>query len=379
MLERRVIPNMDHKAFLAIGLAGTALLCSVALVLEFPQLLVVVLLLLAGVAITWLGAVYIKTLQTLNMQGRILTGLSELHPVQSSPEVIYQIQKILQRLFPTAQVQIYPGPANEVDPVIQWEQASSWAQQSVNAGRVLILTGQEEGLNMPTGVENLAVLPLQGPDPQALLLINAAQSSGAKNLQAVLEILRRHVAVVLDRLQEQEQQQDLAQSLLTVSITAMESHQPTFNGHAKRVARISRLIGQRLGMSRKELTFLAYAALLHDIGKWVLSEDSELNHASLGADLIPAGKAFADIEAAIRYHHERYDGSGYPEGLHHTEIPLAARIIAVADVYDALTKLAAEEERCDHGLALAGIKRGIGTRFDPLVVVAFEEVAAEIE
>lgn len=370
---------MTHKAFLTIGLASTALLCSVALAVELPQVAVVVLLLLAGVALTWLGAGYVKNLQTLNLQGRILTGLSELHPVQSRPEAVHQVQKILERLFPTARLQTYPGSSNEVDSIIQWEHTHDGARKGMDDDRVLILTGQEGSLTKPAGVENLAVLPLQGAGPQALVLINFPPSTGSKNLQAVLETLRRHVAVVLDRIQAQQQEQELVQSLLAISVRAMESHQPNFAGHAQRVARISRLIGQRLGMSLEESTHLVYSALLHDIGKWVLPDDSELDHASLGADLIPKEKAFAGIQAAIRYHHERYDGSGYPEGLNHTEIPLAARIIAVADVYDALTKLAAEEERYDRGLALAVIKRAIGTQFDPLVVVAFEEVAAEIE
>ena len=102
-------------------------------------------------------------------------------------------------------------------------------------------------------------------------------------------------------------------------------------------------------------------------------------HASLGQLLIPVTPSLAAIKSAIYHHHERYDGSGYPLGLKHTDIPLAARIIAVADMYDALTALAPDEDRCEHHQALQIIKKAIGTQFDPLVVVAFEEVAWQLE
>jgi len=94
--------------------------------------------------------------------------------------------------------------------------------------------------------------------------------------------------------------------------------------------------------------------------------------------LIPAVGIFEQVREAVEYHHERYDGSGYPLGLSQTDIPFLARIIAVADVYDAVTRLCSEEERLDHQTALGVIKKATGTIFDPLVVVALEEVANEV-
>lgn len=382
---------MDYKAFLAIGLTGTALLCSLALVLNLPQLLVVLLLLVLGVAVSWLGADHIKTTQTLNMQGRVLSGLHELHRAGNHPEVIHRIRQMLQRLFPEAEVRVYTDPITGIDPVTGSEAISSRVRQSIGDSRILILNGRDEELKMPRGVNDLAVLPLPGPESEsgALLLINAAQPYGLKNLEVLLGILYKHMALVLTRFQEQEKEKDIAQNLLAISATAMESHQPSYCGHAQRVATISQLIGQRLGMGQTELDSLIYAALLHDVGRWIPALDdgvdgadkedkvNEVDHAAMGADLMPEGETYAEIREAIRYHHERYDGQGYPKGLKHTEIPLAARIIAVADEYDRLTVLVAEQERHSHSSALAAVKKGIGTRFDPLVVVALEEVAAE--
>jgi len=126
---------------------------------------------------------------------------------------------------------------------------------------------------------------------------------------------------------------------------------------------------------------LSYAAMLHDIGKVVpkadfADEDGQTgqDHASLGAGLIPENDFWAEVKRAVRHHHERYDGSGFPAGLKHNQIPFLSRIIAVADVYDALTCIAAEDERLTHRQALEAIKHGTGMNFDPLVVVVLEEI-----
>jgi len=204
---------------------------------------------------------------------------------------------------------------------------------------------------------------------------------GRRNLEIALEILLKHLSIVFSRAEYREQEQIQYESLLNSAVQALESHQPIFIGHSQRVAHISRLIGQRLGVTAEELRELVYSALLHDIGRGTapLEEQAEMDHASLGQLMIPSTPSLEAIKSAVYHHHERYDGSGYPLGLKHTEIPLAARIIAVADMYDALTALAADQNSCDHHQALQIIKKAIGTQFDPLVVVAFEEVAAELE
>ena len=102
------------------------------------------------------------------------------------------------------------------------------------------------------------------------------------------------------------------------------------------------------------------------------------DHPSLGADMLPDSGIFQDIRKGIKHHHERYDGSGYPDGLERTEIPFIARIIAVADVFDAMTMLCAEEEKLQCRQAIREIRKGSGSFFDPLVVVALTDLEEEI-
>ena len=116
------------------------------------------------------------------------------------------------------------------------------------------------------------------------------------------------------------------------------------------------------------------AVLYHGLNSAVEGEKADYtDHPVLGAHLLPDTEEYRGIREAILYHHEHYDGSGYPEGLAYTDIPLAARIIAIADIYDTLTNLANEDERLSPEEAWNFVKRGVGTYFDPLVVVAWEE------
>ncbi len=385
--------NMKHGEFLAIGLTATALVCSLALVPQFPRVLVLVLLFLLGVSVSWVGAAHLKNLQTLNLQGRVLSGLSILYEAKTRPELVYQLQRLLQRLFPGASFQFFPTLVQRDEMPLAGDQAKRWAQEGLEAGQVLIYGLDKTGPKLPAGVESLVVWPLPGPEKQAFLLINAVKSYGARNLQVVLETLAKHVSEVLDRLQEQDLKREQAVELLQLSLRVLESHQAEPCGHSQRVADISRQLGKALRMDQEELMVLEYAALLHDIGKWVPAPDTggdkvhqvdetdqadEADHATIGADLIPKGESYTKIREAIRYHHERYDGQGYPQGLKHTEIPLAARIIAVANRYDKLTRLLPEEERCSPQAALKAIKRDMGTSFDPLAVVALEEIISDL-
>ena len=370
---------MNLKSYTIAALAGTALLVAIAGTVQLPQLATALLFFLMGLAVTVSGAAYFKNLQTLNLQGRVISGIAELHLKPDGEEALQQIEKILNRMFPRATLYRYPF-SGQSGPITEWEPASRLARQSLEESRALIIYGRgEEDIQLPAGIENLAVVPLGSLNLQALFMINIPPQVGPRNLKTVLEALLNHLGVVFGRVELKQQEQQRCETLLGAAVQAMESHQPVFIGHARRVARISRLIGQRLGMTTEELQQLVYAALLHDIGRWTAApeDEAEMDHASLGQQMIPAQESLAAVKSAVCHHHERYDGSGYPLGLKHTDIPLAARVIAVADIYDALTRLADEEEAYDHDQALAIIKKAIGTQFDPLVVVAFEEVAAE--
>lgn len=155
--------------------------------------------------------------------------------------------------------------------------------------------------------------------------------------------------------------------------------------HSTRVANYSALLARELGWEENDVTKLYNAALLHDIGKIGIQdsilkkigrlEDSEYEimktHTSIGAEIL-SGLSFIDgaVEGAL-YHHEKYDGSGYPFGLRGETIPLFARIICIADAFDAMNSDRAYRKRCDEEYIISELKRCRGTHFDPTLVDAF--------
>ena len=169
---------------------------------------------------------------------------------------------------------------------------------------------------------------------------------------------------------------------LAAGVDAIDLH--TY-GHSHSVSRYAVAIGKALGLPDAEIRQLRMAALLHDIGKIGISdsiikkpgpldeEEKQMmrKHAELGATIISHMPELADCAPAIRHHHEWYDGSGYPSGLKGEDIPLAARIIAVADAYDTMTTPRSYRRRVSPRVALKELRRRAHTQFDPLLVAAF--------
>lgn len=163
-------------------------------------------------------------------------------------------------------------------------------------------------------------------------------------------------------------------------------------GHSRRVTELTVLIAARMGFSAEELVHVRRGALLHDIGKMgipdaILLKPGALDeqewaimrtHPTLAVELLRPIEFLAPALDIPWCHHEKWDGSGYPRGLRGTEIPLAARIFAVVDVYDALTSDRPYRSAWSREQALAYIRQQAGRHFDPQVVAVFEQVIAEM-
>jgi HD-GYP domain-containing protein (c-di-GMP phosphodiesterase class II) len=160
-------------------------------------------------------------------------------------------------------------------------------------------------------------------------------------------------------------------------------------GHCERVARNALIMGQALAISSREMSVLYWAARLHDLGKiavpeYVLLKSGRLTedefaeirrHPSYGADLLASVSiSFRPIADVVRAHHERWDGLGYPLGLKGEEIPRLARIIAIVDVFEALTSERPYRSPMPSAQALQYILNGAGTQFDPDLVSEFERL-----
>jgi PAS domain S-box-containing protein/putative nucleotidyltransferase with HDIG domain len=168
---------------------------------------------------------------------------------------------------------------------------------------------------------------------------------------------------------------------------AMDAKDSYTRGHSEEVKRLALAIGRRFGLDAKGLRRLEYAALLHDIGKIGISDQlltkgaglTDLEYAAIklhpeiGGRLVSQVEMLKEVGAIIQAHHEFYDGSGYPQGLRGEQIPLEARIISVADAYEAMTSDRPYRKAFEHGEAARRLLEAEGTQFDPQVIKAFLE------
>ncbi|WP_249745275.1 HD domain-containing phosphohydrolase [Mesobacillus boroniphilus] len=179
-----------------------------------------------------------------------------------------------------------------------------------------------------------------------------------------------------------KQNQLMFESFLESLSAALDARDPYTAGHSARVAAYSLSIGKKYGLSSNELSLLKKSAILHDIGKigipdGILLKDGKLTdeefdeikkHPVIGANIVKQVQGFSDMELVIEgimFHHERYDGCGYPRGISGHSIPLFGRIIAVADAFDAMTSNRPYRNGMVIEKALAIIEEGKGTQWDP--------------
>jgi HD-GYP domain-containing protein (c-di-GMP phosphodiesterase class II) len=166
---------------------------------------------------------------------------------------------------------------------------------------------------------------------------------------------------------------------------AIDAKDPYTRGHSERVAKYSIAIGKNLGLGEPDMRSLRISALLHDVGKigiddrilrkpGALSEDEfdvMKGHPAKGAAIMSGVAQLIDIIPGMKYHHEKWSGGGYPEGLTAEEIPMQARIVAIADTFDAMTTNRPYQKAMELNYVVDKIKSFAGTRFDPRVVEAF--------
>jgi putative nucleotidyltransferase with HDIG domain len=181
------------------------------------------------------------------------------------------------------------------------------------------------------------------------------------------------------------------ESLWQVMFSALDLRDGITGGHSERVADLAVQLGQRLGMSGDEMEHLKWAALLHDVGKLGVSDDiltkpgplsvteweQMRRHPAYGHSIVSQDGFLSQVAEIVYCHHERFDGKGYPRGLAGDEIPLGARVFAVADAYDAMTSDRPYRPALSHSQAIEEIERNAGSQFDPRVVAAVLQWARE--
>jgi len=179
-----------------------------------------------------------------------------------------------------------------------------------------------------------------------------------------------------------EKESILQRDIVLSMVKMLEMRDPYTKGHSERVARYSARIANLLGLSGDEIDRIYWAGILHDVGKLgvpdaVLNKPGKLEpeefemikmHSIYGEKAVMKSKYLKDLAPAIRHHHERWDGNGYPDGLKGEEIPLFSRILAISDAFDAMTSARIYRDPMDPSDAFGEIQIQAGKQFDPYIV-----------
>jgi len=191
--------------------------------------------------------------------------------------------------------------------------------------------------------------------------------------------------------QQKKQAEEMTLLLIQTLSDTIEAKDEYTRGHSGRVSEYSALIAKKMGLSEKDISEIKYAATLHDIGKigvpdTILNKPSKLtdeeydiikNHSTIGADLLQNIEVISYASDIARHHHERFDGKGYPDGLKGEENSVAARIVAVADSFDAMNSRRIYRNPLGRDIIEKELVKNKGIQFDPKVVDAFLELLKE--
>ncbi len=250
---------------------------------------------------------------------------------------------------------------------------------------------QAQSLHL-AGVRSILCAPIRSLR-QIRGMITAASDTGvgdfgSQELQ-LLTAIGLQAGIALENQALYRQLEEAFLGTVETLVQALEAKDEYTAGHSRRVAALSVAIAEQLGMSAEHLRELRLEAMLHDIGKIGVSEailnaprrltDEEFRHIQqhtvFGDTILTPLGGLEEVRAVVRSHHERWDGSGYPDGLEGDDIPSNGRIVAVADTVDAITSRRSYRDAGAIEKALAEVQRCSGSQFDPRVVQAFLEIA----
>ena len=248
---------------------------------------------------------------------------------------------------------------------------------------IILLTGHKD---LAPPLETIKRLDIQGyceksdNFDQLLLLIE----SGIKSVEQMNEIkkINNELSETYNRLE-----QAYLDSIQTIRYT-VEAKDTYTRGHSDRVSELSVLIGKKLKLNDADIKRLQVGGLFHDVGKIgvpdsILQKNEKLtddeyseikNHPIIGAHILSTASIFQDILPIVKYHHERYDGKGYPKRLKGEEIPYLARITAVADAFDAMTSKRVYRDSLPIDVVISEFEKNRGTQFDPKLADLFLDI-----
>ena len=245
----------------------------------------------------------------------------------------------------------------------------------------------------PAAFRALAVRIQSGDQEYGWLLMVSfnMQESFRRGEYRLLRTLAEQVALLMANSALYSNLERFVINLVKSLVMAIEAKDAYTRGHSERVSEYCRRMAADLGLDEKQRTALQWASVLHDVGKIGTPEtilnkpdrlsDDEYNrikdHPAKGAEILRPISQLEDALPSIRHHHEQYGGQGYPDALQGEAIPFLARIISVADTYDAITSQRAYRPARSHGEAMRIIREGAGSQFDPRLVESFCRIVGD--
>ncbi len=241
-----------------------------------------------------------------------------------------------------------------------------------------------------SGLVNLSALPVAAKGKNSGVLLLANKRSGGFNEQdtKLLLSIGQHAGIALENVRLHHELNEAYASTIAVLADAIEAKDAYTRGHCESVMRLAVEVGRRLELKGEKLDEVRYSALLHDIGKigvpdGILLKPGKLmaeefmiiqKHPAIGRDLVSRVPTLCRLTDAILHHHEKWDGSGYPDGLAGEGIPLVARIVGAVDAFDAMTTPRPYRNPVSHEEAVTELKRCAGTQFDPQIVDLIDQI-----
>ncbi len=251
-----------------------------------------------------------------------------------------------------------------------------------------LIAGQGKNKRLDTVVNSLMIVPLKIRDKifgvASAFLFEAGRSFTEKDIY-YMNFITQKAASAIENIALYENIYDNLFATLYAFVTAIEVRDLYTRKHSTRVAKYAHMIAQEMQCSEEELEVINFAGSLHDIGKIGIRDDILLKpgaltdeefekikeHPVIGADIISKMGLWDREMEIIRHHHERFDGKGYPDGLKGGEIPSLARILCVADSFDAMVSDRSYRKKMERSKAIGIIKENSGSQFDPTAVEAF--------
>lgn len=242
---------------------------------------------------------------------------------------------------------------------------------------VIFLTADDDSNTEKKGLEVGAVDFIRKPFVPEVLLLRVRHTIDLNRLQADLELEVKKKTQEIAA--QHEKLEKISMQIVKALSGAVDAKDTYTNGHSLRVAEYSKEIARRAGLPKETQDDIYMMGLLHDVGKIgvpdaIINKPAHLtedeftvirNHPVMGARILKNIKDFPKLITGARWHHERYDGKGYPDGIVGEEIPLEARIIAIADAYDAMSSRRSYRDVLPQETVRLEIEKGKGTQFDP--------------